>query len=93
MGKGEIARYEQFVLFPQCFQKACFPGASKGAIVWEWVKYEAVYRILCLMKQDSNKTDEDKLLFSLTPFSVIFTAADVPVHAFLKFLFPIIRII
>ena len=37
MGKGEIARYEQFLLFPQCFQKACFPGASKGIIVWEWV--------------------------------------------------------
>ena len=26
VGKGEIA------------QKACFPGASKGVIVWEWVK-------------------------------------------------------
>ena len=38
MGKGEITRYEQFLLFPQCFQKACFPGASKGVIVWEWVK-------------------------------------------------------
>ena len=36
-GKGEIARYEQFLLFPQCFQKACFPVASKGVIVWEWV--------------------------------------------------------
>ena len=35
VGKGEIARYEQF-LFPQCFQKACFPGLSKGVIVWEW---------------------------------------------------------
>ena len=35
-GIGEIARYEQFLLFPQCFQKACFPGASKGVIVWEW---------------------------------------------------------
>ena len=35
-GKGEIARYEQFLLFPQCFQKACFQGASKGVIVWEW---------------------------------------------------------
>ena len=35
--KGEIARYEQFLLFPQCFQKAYFPGASKGVIVWEWV--------------------------------------------------------
>ena len=37
VGKGEIARYEQFLLFTQCFQKACFPGASKGVIVWEWV--------------------------------------------------------
>ena len=36
-GKGEIARYEQFLLFPQCFQKACFPVGSKGVCVWEWV--------------------------------------------------------
>ena len=36
--KGEIACYEQFLLFPQCFHKACFPGVSKGVIVWEWVK-------------------------------------------------------
>ena len=35
--KGEIAGYEQFLLFSQCFLKACFPGASKGVIVWEWV--------------------------------------------------------
>ena len=28
VGKGEIARYEQLLLFPQCFQKAYFPGAS-----------------------------------------------------------------
>ena len=32
MGKGEIARYEQFLLVPECFQQACFPGASKGVI-------------------------------------------------------------
>ena len=37
VGKGEIARDEQFLLFPQCFQKVCFQGASKGVIVWEWV--------------------------------------------------------
>ena len=40
VGKGEIAHYEQFLLFPQCFQKACFQGASKGVIVWEWVNAE-----------------------------------------------------
>ena len=38
VGQGEIAHYEQVLLFPQCFQKACFPGASKGVIVLEWVK-------------------------------------------------------
>ena len=37
VGKGEIAHYKQFLLFPQYFQQACFPGASKGVIVWEWV--------------------------------------------------------
>ena len=43
MGKGEIAHYEQFLLFPQCFQKACFQGASKGVIVWEWVNVNLIY--------------------------------------------------
>ena len=38
VGIGEIAHFEQFLLFPQCFQKACFPGVSEGVIVWEWVK-------------------------------------------------------
>ena len=37
VGKGEIAHYEQFLLFSQCFPKACFPEVSKGVIVWEWV--------------------------------------------------------
>ena len=37
VGKGEITCYEQFLLFPQCFQKTCFPGVSKGVIVWEWL--------------------------------------------------------
>ena len=30
-------KHEQFLLFLQCFQKVCFPRASKGVIVWEWV--------------------------------------------------------
>ena len=46
VGKGEIARYEQFLLFPQCFQKVCFLGASKGVIVWEWVKSNKVYNFV-----------------------------------------------
>ena len=32
MGKREIARYEQFLIFPQCFQKVCFSRQSKGVI-------------------------------------------------------------
>ena len=32
MGKGEIARYEQFLLSPQFFQKACFPGGQKVSL-------------------------------------------------------------
>ena len=29
VGKGEIARHEQFLLFPQCFQKLSVADASK----------------------------------------------------------------
>ena len=46
VGKGEIARLEQFLLFPHCFQKACFLGASKGVIVWEWVRHFILYQAL-----------------------------------------------
>ena len=28
VAKGEIAGYEQFLVFPQCFQKDCFSGVS-----------------------------------------------------------------
>ena len=34
VGKGEIARNEQFLLFPQCFQKLSIVDASK------WVSME-----------------------------------------------------
>ena len=33
VGKGEIAPYEQFLLFPQCFQKAS----------WVWSLVEATF--------------------------------------------------
>ena len=60
MGKGEIARYEQFLLFPQCFQKACFPRASKGVIMWEWVK-PAISHCL-LLYYDCKVLVPDKLI-------------------------------
>ena len=33
VGKGEIAHYEQFLLFPQCFQNLSVVNASKGVSV------------------------------------------------------------
>ena len=48
VGKGEIACYEQFLLFPQCFQKACCPGASKGVVVWKWVKIKPILETTCV---------------------------------------------
>ena len=62
MGKGEIARYKQFLLFPQCFQKACFPGASKGVIVWEWVKRSTIRISLCLPLQADINTNFSLLI-------------------------------
>ena len=38
VGKGEIVITSNFS-FSHSFQQACFPGASKGVIVWEWVKF------------------------------------------------------
>ena len=35
VGKIEIARFEQFLLFPQCFQKTCTADTSKPGLVWE----------------------------------------------------------
>ena len=55
VGKGEIARYEQFLLFPQSFQKACFPGVSKGVIVWEWVKHHTINRAILKMILESEQ--------------------------------------
>ena len=38
VGKGEIARYEQHLLFQQCFQKICTADTLKPGLVWERVK-------------------------------------------------------
>ena len=38
VGNGEIAHYEQFLLFPQCFQKTCTADTYNQGLVWERVK-------------------------------------------------------
>ena len=50
VGEGEIACYKQFLLFPQCFQKACFSGAQNGVILWEWVISWSLKVGLCTKK-------------------------------------------
>ena len=37
VGKGEIARYEQFLFFMQRFQKMCNADTLKPRLVWERV--------------------------------------------------------
>ena len=37
LGKGEIARYEEFLLFPQCIQKTSTADTYKPGLVWERV--------------------------------------------------------
>ena len=38
VGKGEIARYEQFLFFPQCYQKTCTADTKKQVLVWKRIK-------------------------------------------------------
>ena len=57
VGKGEIARYEQFLVFPQCFQKTCTTDTQKPELVWERVNTQ------------SNKEKKRKCwLHAFTPF-------------------------
>ena len=39
VGKGEIARYEQFLLFPQCFQKTCTADTKKQGLFEKDLKF------------------------------------------------------
>ena len=38
VGKGEIAHYEQFLLFPQCFQKTCNADRKNQGLFWKGLK-------------------------------------------------------
>ena len=43
MGKEEIAHYEQFLLFPQRFQKTCPADTYKPGLVWESINNLSQY--------------------------------------------------
>ena len=50
--KGEIARYEQFLPFPQCFQKTCTINTLKRGLVWERVNDPDRRKILKISQED-----------------------------------------
>ena len=83
VGKGEIARYEQFLLFSQCFQKACFPEASKGVIVLESVKLPLIkisraFTIPMMVYKNTNGRKRNPFLITCSTI-VFFTIAKINV--------------
>ena len=56
VGKREIARYDQFLLFPQCFQKLSGVDASK------WVSMEWRVKVLNLSKLQSISKQQIRIL-------------------------------
>ena len=49
VGKGEIARYEQFLLFPQCFQKTCTTDTIVPAFCFvNWVQNKGSLSMFCI---------------------------------------------
>ena len=57
VGKGEIARYEQFLLFPLCFQTTCIEDTYQQGFVWERVNsypafYNHIFHIAESQKED-----------------------------------------
>ena len=46
VGKGEIARYEQFLLFPQCFQKTCTAGMLEPGLTWEKINVSIDHKVI-----------------------------------------------
>ena len=59
MGKGEIARNEQFLLFPQCFQKLFVLDASK------WVFMELRVKQECFAEYDTAQSENHAGTLSL----------------------------
>ena len=68
--KRRNCRYEQFLRLPQCFQKVCFPGMSKGVIVWEWVKWRW-HKVLQMGRKHFGKM-RNCSLWAIPPFPTVF---------------------
>ena len=62
MGKGEIAHYEQFLHFPQCFQKTCTADSQKNRACLG-KGYANMERELCDFRKGRNDKIIKKLVF------------------------------
>ena len=51
VGKGKNAGYQNFLLFPQCFQKLSIPEVLKVRIVWERVYDMALFKLILFLKK------------------------------------------
>ena len=65
VGKGEIACYEQFLLFPWCFPKTCPADTSKPGLVWERVNN--LFCVLTILRH--------KIALLPATFDLLFTSA------------------
>ena len=63
VGKGEIARYEQFLLFPQRFQKTSTTDTYKPGLVLKRVKQTrtVLYKLKAIA--DKNFTEAQTVMF------------------------------
>ena len=65
VGKGEIARYEQFLLFSQCFQKTCTADTKKAGLVWDRVNSVPRDKVLDWTKQKEFVDDKSDVIEKL----------------------------
>ena len=65
-GKEKFACYEQFLLFPQCFQKTCTADTLKQGLVWERIPKQQILDSSKLKEfaDDNFKFDENGRKFS-----------------------------
>ena len=61
VGKGEIARYEQFLFFQKCFQKVCIADKLKPELVWERVNPPQTQNITSVASVDCLDHDQTEL--------------------------------
>ena len=93
MGKGAISPFPIVFsnLFPQCFQKACFPGASKSVIVWEWVKPLTTQSLLLMTPTkrplENNVGKREILVTAFSPQITFFTLPKTNFNFLVTFIF------